>query len=111
MPPEQKLLLGEELFAYACSITMAGIRNQFPDADEAERRRILQQRLELQRMLEARLDSGGKFDGACGRCALGSGRPLSAGRLLFQQLPPLHRCGLASGKLQVNAALAGDLEN
>jgi len=52
MPPEQKLLLGEELFAYACSITMAGIRNQFPEADEAGRRRILDQRLELQRKLE-----------------------------------------------------------
>ena len=54
MPPEQKLLLGEELFVYACSITMAGIRNQFPEADESERRRILEQRLELQRKLEAR---------------------------------------------------------
>ena len=54
MTPEQKLLLGEELFAYACSITMAGIRNQFPDADERERRRILEQRLELQRKLEER---------------------------------------------------------
>lgn len=54
MPLEQKLLLGEELFAYACSITMAGIRNQFPEADEAERRRILEQRLELQRKLEGR---------------------------------------------------------
>jgi len=54
MPPEQKLLLGEELFAYACSITMAGIRNQFPQADEAEQRRILEQRLELQRKLEGR---------------------------------------------------------
>jgi hypothetical protein len=54
MPPEQKLLLGEELFAYACSITMAGIRNQFPEADDAERRRLLAQRLELQRKLEGR---------------------------------------------------------
>ena len=54
MPPEQKLLLGEELFAYACSITMAGIQNQFPQADEAEQRRILEQRLELQRKLEGR---------------------------------------------------------
>jgi hypothetical protein len=53
MPPEQKLLLGEELFAYACSITMLGIRNQFPEADEAEQRHILEQRLELQRKLEA----------------------------------------------------------
>ena len=54
MPPEQKLLLGEELFAYACSITMAGIRNQFPEADEEERRRLLEKRLELQRKLEGR---------------------------------------------------------
>ena len=54
MTPEQKLLLGEELFVYACSITMAGIQNQFPDADEAERRRILEQRLELQQKLRAR---------------------------------------------------------
>lgn len=54
MAPEQKLLLGEELFAYACSITMAGIRNQFPEADEAEQRRILEQRLALQRKLEGR---------------------------------------------------------
>jgi hypothetical protein len=54
MSPEQKLLLGEELFTYACSITMAGIRNQFPEADEAERRRILEQRLKLQRKLEGR---------------------------------------------------------
>jgi len=53
MSPEQKLLLGEELFVYACSITMAGIRNQFPEADEAERRRILEQRLELQQKLRA----------------------------------------------------------
>ena len=54
MPPETKLLLGEELFAYACSITLAGIRNQFPDADETGRRRILERRLELQRKLEER---------------------------------------------------------
>ena len=53
MPPEQKLLAGEELFVYACSITMAGIRNQFPKADEAEQRRILEQRLELQQKLRA----------------------------------------------------------
>jgi hypothetical protein len=52
MLPEQKLLLGEELFEYACSITMAGIEHQFPKADAAERRRILEQRLALQRKLE-----------------------------------------------------------
>lgn len=54
LPPEQKLRLGEELFAYACSITMAGIRNQFPEADEVEQRCILDRRLEYQRKLEAR---------------------------------------------------------
>jgi hypothetical protein len=53
MPPEQKLFLGEELFAYASSITLLGIRNQFPEADETEQRRILAGRLELQRKLEA----------------------------------------------------------
>ncbi|MBI3869924.1 MAG: hypothetical protein HY299_15480 [Verrucomicrobia bacterium] len=54
MTPQEKLLLGEELFDYACSITMAGIQNQFPEADEVERRRILEQRLALQRKLEGR---------------------------------------------------------
>lgn len=52
MRPEQKLLAGEELFLYACSITMAGICNQFPEADEAERKRILQSRIDLQRKLD-----------------------------------------------------------
>ena len=52
MSPEQKLLAGEELFQYACSITAAGIRNQFPGADEAERARILESRLELGHKLE-----------------------------------------------------------
>ncbi len=54
MSPEEKLLAGEELFDYACSITLAGIRNQFPNANEAELRRILETRLELQRKLEGR---------------------------------------------------------
>ena len=52
MTREQKLLAGEELFLYACSITMAGIRNQFPEADEAERKRILQSRIDFQRKLD-----------------------------------------------------------
>ena len=52
MRPEDKLLAGEELFHYACSITLAGIQHQFPQADEAERRRILESRLTLQRWLE-----------------------------------------------------------
>ena len=53
-PPEQKLLAGEELFEYACAITMAGIRNQFPEASEEECREILQQRLALRERMEER---------------------------------------------------------
>ena len=52
MSPEQKFLLGEELFHYACSITLSGIRHQFPEADEAECRRILRKRVELRTRLE-----------------------------------------------------------
>ena len=52
MSPEQKLLAGQQLFEAACRITMAGIRNQFPDASEAQCRAILRQRLEYQRRLE-----------------------------------------------------------
>jgi hypothetical protein len=55
MTPEDKILAGEELFHMACSITAAGIRNQFPEADEAERRQILESRLDLQRKLDGRL--------------------------------------------------------
>jgi len=52
MPPDEKLLAGERLFAWACEITLAGIRNQFPDATEAECRGILAGRLALARKLE-----------------------------------------------------------
>lgn len=52
MLPEDKLLAGEELFEYACSITLAGIRNQFPEASEAECRRVLEARLELRERME-----------------------------------------------------------
>ena len=52
MPPEEKLLAGEELFDYACSITLAGIRNQYPGASEEECLRILEERLELRERME-----------------------------------------------------------
>jgi len=52
MAPEAKLLAGEELFAYACSITLAGIRDQFPGLSEAEYLRILEQRLALRERME-----------------------------------------------------------
>jgi hypothetical protein len=54
MPPEEKLLAGEELFDYACSITLAGIRNQFPGVSEEECLKILEERLELRERMEKR---------------------------------------------------------
>jgi len=50
-PPEQKLFAGVELFTLACEVTKAGIRSQFPDADESRVGEILQQRLDLSRRL------------------------------------------------------------
>jgi hypothetical protein len=52
MPAEEKLLAGEELFDYACAITLGGIRNQFPGAGEEECLRILQKRLALREQME-----------------------------------------------------------
>ena len=49
---DEKLWIGEELFHYAARITMAGIRHQHPEADEAEVLRILKQRLELRERME-----------------------------------------------------------
>ena len=54
MPPEEKLLAGEELFEYACAITLAGIRDQFPGVTEEECLRILEERLELRERMERR---------------------------------------------------------
>ncbi len=53
MPPEEKLLAGEELFEYACSITLAGIRQQFPTVSEQECCRILEDRLALRERMES----------------------------------------------------------
>jgi hypothetical protein len=47
MPIEEKLLLGERLFRWACEATLAGIRSQNPDASEQECQRILFERIEL----------------------------------------------------------------
>jgi hypothetical protein len=54
MPPEEKLLAGEELFDYACSITLAGIRDQSPGLSEEECLRILEERLDLRERMEKR---------------------------------------------------------
>jgi hypothetical protein len=53
-PPEEKFLAGEELFEYACSITLAGIRNQNPGFTDAECRLELERRLELRERMEKR---------------------------------------------------------
>jgi hypothetical protein len=50
--PEEKFLAGEELFEYACSITLAGIKFQNPDFTEDDCRRELERRLELQERME-----------------------------------------------------------
>jgi hypothetical protein len=52
MSPEEKFLLGEELFEYACSITLCGIRNQNPGFSEEECHQELQRRLDLAERLE-----------------------------------------------------------
>lgn len=52
MSPAEKFLLGEELFDYACSITLAGIRYQNPGFTDEECERELVRRLELGERLE-----------------------------------------------------------
>jgi hypothetical protein len=52
MSPAEKIRAGQSLFESACRITLAGIRNQFPEASDEECREILRQRLKLQRKLE-----------------------------------------------------------
>ena len=52
MPPEEKLLAGEELFDYACAITLASIRDQFPALSDEECLRILEERLALRERME-----------------------------------------------------------
>jgi len=53
MPPEEKLMAGERLFAWACEITLAGIHDQFPEATAEQCHEILAQRLALRRKLSA----------------------------------------------------------
>lgn len=51
-PLEQKLLAGPELFDMACVWMTAGIRSQFPDADDRRVRQLLLERLELARRID-----------------------------------------------------------
>jgi len=53
MPLDEKFLAGARLFDRSCRIIMDGIRAQFPEADEAEVRRIRDERLRILRRLEA----------------------------------------------------------
>lgn len=52
MKPADKVRAGQQLFESACRITLAGIRNQNPEATEEQCWEILRQRLVLQRKLE-----------------------------------------------------------
>ncbi|HYE20690.1 MAG TPA: hypothetical protein VEA69_19745 [Tepidisphaeraceae bacterium] len=55
---EEKLALGADLYTYATSITLAGIRNQHPEWTEEQVRAELRRRIALSRRLE-RSDAGG----------------------------------------------------
>jgi hypothetical protein len=52
MSPEDKLMAGPRLFEFACEVAKAGIREQFPDAEEPRVQEILFQRLALRRQLD-----------------------------------------------------------
>ena len=49
-PPERKMAEGVRLFDRAISLMKAGIRMQFPDADEQKVQAILRERLEIGRL-------------------------------------------------------------
>ncbi len=51
MPPEEKLILGERLFRWACAITLEGIRFQNPKATDVECQQLLRERIELGKKL------------------------------------------------------------
>lgn len=51
-PPEQRLLDGIRLFELSCRIMRDGIRDQYPNADEAQVQDLLTQRFDLLRRLE-----------------------------------------------------------
>jgi len=52
MSPEQKFLLGEELFNRECAIALADIRSQNPEFSDEDCRRELVRLLELQEQME-----------------------------------------------------------
>jgi hypothetical protein len=52
LTPEQRLLAGPELFDYACTITLAALREQLPGASEMQLLEALRRRLAVKRRLE-----------------------------------------------------------
>ena len=53
MSPEEKFLAGEELFHFACSVTIAGIRNENPSFTDEDCQRELKRRLGLRERIES----------------------------------------------------------
>lgn len=53
MPPEEKILAGQQLFEAACEITLAGMRQQFPGHTEEHYRELLRERLAERRKRQA----------------------------------------------------------
>ncbi|MSR56972.1 MAG: hypothetical protein EXS05_04795 [Planctomycetaceae bacterium] len=49
MTGEQRLKIALDLHEFACDISRAGIRRQFPDADDSEVQRLLCERIKLSR--------------------------------------------------------------
>ena len=52
MTPTQCFFAGADLFDYACWITRAGIRNQYPGISEEEVNKLLRKYVEFARRLE-----------------------------------------------------------
>ena len=49
LTPRDRFFAGAELFDYACSITLAGIRSQNPDLSDLEHQEILKNRVHRRR--------------------------------------------------------------
>jgi type II secretory pathway predicted ATPase ExeA len=49
MTGQQRLKIALDLHEFACEVSRAGIRRQYPDADDEEVERLLQRRLEQAR--------------------------------------------------------------
>lgn len=52
LSPEERMHAGPELFDYACSITMNALREQMPDATEAQLLDKVRERIAIKRQLE-----------------------------------------------------------